>query len=149
MVCWPYLFRRLSLSLSPYLIRANGLTLRVLLASLGCKHNPKSHSDRVHADQRPFTPSSAPCQVFTVELKEADRRLSPWKVPIVQIDCNTTASFSASLDVVSFTAVRLFNGKEYRRYREKFRASPSVQPCHTLRHLLLPPFVVSNSATSD
>lgn len=66
---------------------------------------------------------SEPCQALSPELRDASEKLALWEVPVVEIDCNTTAAFCASLDVISHPTVRLFTGKGYTRYRGKFKSS--------------------------
>ena len=38
-------------------------------------------------------------------------------------DCAQDAAFCAAFDVVSFPTIRIFDHREWRRYRGKFRAS--------------------------
>jgi hypothetical protein len=66
---------------------------------------------------------SDPCKALSVELEDAADKLALWDVPVIEIDCNKTATFCNSFNVISHPTVRLFKGDDYSRYRGSFKAS--------------------------
>lgn len=56
-------------------------------------------------------------------MKDVSATLADESIPVVEIDCVKDLKFCASLDVVSYPAVRIFQGPEtWQRYRGKMTA---------------------------
>src|SRR5271168_2129944 len=94
-------------------------------SSLGCTFNTSSvvRLSRQHVDLR----TSEPCKALTLELTVAAESLAKTsEVDVYEFDCSEDDGFCASMEVLSFPTIRIFDHREWARYRGAPKASSYV-----------------------
>ena len=80
-------------------------------------------SSRQHVDLR----TSEPCKALTLELTVAAESLAKTsEVDVYEFDCSEDDGFCASMEVLSFPTIRIFDHREWTRYRGAPKASSYV-----------------------
>jgi hypothetical protein len=95
-------------------------------SSLGCTFNTSGvvRLSRQHVDLR----TSEPCKALTLELTVAAESLAKTsEVDVYEFDCSEDDGFCASMEVLSFPTIRIFDHREWTRYRGAPKA-PSYVP---------------------